>query len=212
MEGIPEEDENGNPILPDAKKQKTDAMGLFSPLIIPPGAASLLAPSSAPVPPPGVAPFVPAPPMAPMGYPYPMPVPPNMGGPMHGAWMPPMPGAAPWMPPVPGANPLSPSVSNNPLAPVFGVHGLQPGMIPRKFPNRDHSNIGLAIPNASVTSAQPAAPPEYVLIYEDEVYSMEEKRAQLPKYRYDEDKIKEQVNKLDSTIESRLSNIKSLAY
>jgi len=42
------------------------------------------------------------------------------------------------------------------------------------------------------------------LIYSDEDFSMEEKRAELEKYHYDEEKIKQQVSKLNSSIESRL--------
>ncbi|RUS22724.1 hypothetical protein BC937DRAFT_87606 [Endogone sp. FLAS-F59071] len=49
---------------------------------------------------------------------------------------------------------------------------------------------------------------ETVLIYDDNEVSPEEKRAALDKYRYNKESVRQQVQHLDASIESRLANMK----
>jgi cell division protein FtsB len=45
------------------------------------------------------------------------------------------------------------------------------------------------------------------LVYDDESMSVEEKRAELERYRYDEEVLKQQMNKIDQSIEYRVSQM-----
>jgi len=45
------------------------------------------------------------------------------------------------------------------------------------------------------------------LVYDDETMSVEEKRAEMERYRYDEEVLKQQMNKIDQSIEFRVSQM-----
>lgn len=193
MEGIPEEEDLSES---DPKKQKTT--GGDSIPVAPIGGSPAYPPPNAYAPPA----------YPPMGYApppgYPMWPPP-------GQWAPPM-----GYPPAPGAPygapPLMPGMmpGGMPPAPAYGAYGApmmsatpygaQPPYVPA---------ASTAAP-AATAAAVPAAPAQTNLIFDDPELSMEEKRAELEKYRYDEQKIKAQVSKLDQTIESRLSSLGNL--
>ena len=51
---------------------------------------------------------------------------------------------------------------------------------------------------------------EVIMIYDDNDVSMEEKRALLDKYKYDEELLKEKTNQLNQSIANRLSNLREL--
>jgi len=142
---------------------------------------------------------------------------------------------APMMPAMPGSiappAPLPPSMAayfppsqlmpmsmgyGMPPMPMYGVPSVgwqQPPM--QQWGNQQWGQPGQQFmgmhgyPPTSPTHSQkfPTGSNQGVLVYGDENTSMEEKRADLDKYRYDEEKIKEQLSKLNSTIESRLSNV-----
>jgi len=97
---------------------------------------------------------------------------------------------------------ISPSMGI-PAAPLFPVGGA----VPQMGAATPIGGFSVQSPRLGVISAQAQGQ----LIYDDEYVSMEEKRAELDKYRYDEEKIKEQVNRLNNNIESRLSNIKGFS-
>jgi len=138
---------------------------------------------------PGPMGWPPAPGMAPWG------MPPNMGPPMgHGT--PPAVGTPPSpLFPIGGQAAMAQSPAVSPAA--YGAQTLAPGARP--------SGASPIIPQ---TQAAAAVQGQFHLIYDDETMSMEEKRAELDRYRYDEEKIKEQVSRLNYSIESRLSSIK----
>jgi len=60
-------------------------------------------------------------------------------------------------------------------------------------------------PDAATTEAEESTPKIH-FIYSEEAISMEEKRAEAPRYRYD-DAIQQQVSALDKSVESRLASI-----
>lgn len=106
----------------------------------------------------------------------------NQGPPGYGP-----PGAAP-----PGAFPAysnPPPAQSNPQQP-------QP-LLPH--PHSQPSPYGVA----------PLQPPQAdaYLVYDDETMSVEEKRAELERYRYDEEVLKQQMNKIDQSIEFRVSQM-----
>lgn len=59
----------------------------------------------------------------------------------------------------------------------------------------------------AAAEADQAATPKIHFIYADEAVSMEEKRAEAPRYRYDDSTIREQVSALDKSIGSRLASL-----
>jgi len=84
----------------------------------------------------------------------------------------------------------------------------------------------LSVPHVASMPTQPAAPlpqttqpsagldqtaaqNQVFLVYNEEMKSMEEKRAELERYWFDEDQMKLKVSRLNSAIESRLGSIKS---
>jgi len=183
-------------------------------LVQPPGALASPPPASGapPISPTG---FPPAGPM--MGAPHPFGGMPLMGRPGMGP--PPMgmmmggvpPFGQPGMPPFPG--PYGP--------PPMGMMGMMP---PMGMPPPFNPAMGVGIPPAGVfpgPGAPPAFPayqpdaatteaeestPKIHFIYSEEAISMEEKRAEAPRYRYD-DAIQQQVSALDKSVESRLASI-----
>lgn len=195
MAGIPTEE-------PAAKKRKLDASPVAQvPAGLPPYGA----------PPMGYPPFMGAPGMPPY---YPPPgygMPPGpMGMPPMGPGMPHMPG--PGMPP--GMPPMGPGMGIPP--PGYGMPPGPMGMPPAGpaqplFPIAGAQSQGYPYPTPT---QQPAptekAEPQFNLIYDDEDVSMEERRAKLEKYTYSAEKIKAQVNKLDQSIESRITSIGGL--
>jgi hypothetical protein len=116
------------------------------------------------------------------------------------------------------------------MVPPNMVPGIPPNMVPGILPPSKPpdtvsptsptgwgvwGNIPSTYNNTSPTGTNPGTnsnQPQLRLIYNDENISMEEKRAELERYRYDEEKIKEQVSKLNSNIESRLSLLQNLAH
>eukprot|EP01097_Dermamoeba_algensis_P006077 TRINITY_DN3832_c0_g1_i1.p1 TRINITY_DN3832_c0_g1~~TRINITY_DN3832_c0_g1_i1.p1 ORF type:complete len:300 (-),score=55.33 TRINITY_DN3832_c0_g1_i1:2-901(-) len=94
----------------------------------------------------------------------------------------------PFHPPPPGQPhlQLAPSVPGQPYGNLYGAQSVHPNSL-------DHTATGNTV--------------QSILIYEDNEVSMEEKRAELDRYRYDESKIKQQIDKLDKSIETRLSNM-----
>jgi len=203
MEGIPDENGIGEPNLDSNPFASGPA------LVLPPG-----------VPP------IPAMPssmmggqMGQMGMPPPMMGQPMMGGPppffpggglMPNPWGPPMGGP----PPILGANPP-------PLFPInIGIpspsSGSAPIVSPGSGPFLPRTPTSAPSPMISPVAMAPSLAPvlnngQFHMVYDDENVSMEEKRAELEKYRYNEEKIKEQVTKMNSNIESRLSSMKGLA-
>jgi hypothetical protein len=153
----------------------------------------------------GVPPLVGGPGMPPMappfGIPRPMgPGPMGMPVPMWGGPNPQM----PWMGPPINAPPVTSPAAMGTPAPLFPVGASPTTAMGAGAPV---GGFGVQSPRLGV----PAAAPQGQLIYDDENMSMEEKRAELDKYRYDEEKIKEQVNRLNTSIESRLSNMKGFS-
>jgi len=156
-------------------------------------------------------------PNAPTLYPVP-----TMMNPM----MPPMPGQMPG--PMPGQMPIRMYPPNMPWGmppPMGSPWGLPPMSPSPLFPIRPNPNAGMhsIIPPTSIEPVVPIVPivptgifaktqpvvPQAILVYSDENVSMEEKRAELQKYQFSEEKFKEQVSKLNSSIESRLSSMKN---
>lgn len=208
MEGIPDGEEEDSP----NKKLKTDSTPLL-PTPGTPGFPGAVPPYMQPgysqqwgfaqqAPPPQSGATITSPPMAPRpaplfpiqpGIPPPMPVMPGMAqpapfatGPSHH---------------VPGGPP-SPTAFNFAPPPLHGA--------PHALPPHASQHIPLPHPNQPLPSQQhPSQPPNTSLIYDDEITSMEEKRAEHPRYRYDEEKIKQQMNRLDQSIEFRVSQIGS---
>lgn len=198
MEGIPDNIDEEQPY--EAKRLKTDTTPASPPPlitpVIPPNLPGI-APSSIPTQ------AVP-PPLPPAYQGYPMPMPPMYGAPPMGpGWGMPhmapgwgMPPANPWMGGAPMGYPPAPVMP--PTPPGIGSYPSPKATTP------PHTTL-------ASSSSQPTNP-QMILIYDDEDVSMEEKRAELETYRYDEEKIKEQVSKLNSSIESRLSSIKGFSY
>jgi len=141
----------------------------------------------------------------PMNLPGMGPPPPMMGGPPMG-W-PTGPNMAPWAmgpPPMMGGPPP-------PLFPIGGPGpmGAPPMMnAPPGYGMPPRGPIGVSSPTSQ---SRQSGGEQFNLVYDDENLSMEEKRADLEKYTYDEEKIKEQVSKLNTNIESRLSSMKGFA-
>lgn len=156
-----------------------------------PGATGMLPPPS------HIPPQFPPPPAGPNGPNGPMP-----GGAPPGA--PPRPlfplqngpaGAPPTAPgPFPYANPPHSQQPTSPPSLPFPPH-LQPPPHPLSH-----------IQPPPYAQLQPQQADAY-LVYDDETMSVEEKRAELERYRYDEEVLKQQMNKIDQSIEFRVSQM-----
>jgi len=125
--------------------------------------------------------------------------PPMMGG----MWPPPGPPNMPW-----GMTPPTMGTPPSPLFPIGGQMGTTPIPSPGSFVPPARTNVTSPLGGSTIPPAPLGAMGQFHLVYDDEHISMEEKRAELERYRYDEEKIKEQVSKLNSSIESRLSSMK----
>jgi len=215
MEGIPDGDEDDNP----AKKLKTDSTPLLPTPGSVPGFPGAVPPYMQPgytqqwgfaqqAPPPQSGATITSPPMAaprpaPLfpiqpGLPPPMPVMPGLpqtatfaSGPSHHAH-----GGPP--------SPTSFSFAGTSMhgAPPHAIQSLATQHVPLPLPNQ-------TLPPNLAPQQLNAQPPNTYLVYDDENNSMEEKRAEHPRYRYDEERIKQQMNKLDQSIEFRVSQIGS---
>eukprot|EP00026_Physarum_polycephalum_P013086 Phypoly_transcript_13455.p1 GENE.Phypoly_transcript_13455~~Phypoly_transcript_13455.p1 ORF type:complete len:319 (-),score=74.30 Phypoly_transcript_13455:104-1012(-) len=122
------------------------------------------------------------------------------------------PGAIPSQPPSAPGRPLFPI--QNPGAPGFAPPGA-PGAFPA-YANPQHTQQPTS-PNQPLLQLPHAQPPyglapgaqqsDAYLVYDDETMSVEEKRAELERYRYDEEVLKQQMNKIDQSIEFRVSQM-----
>eukprot|EP00771_Trimastix_marina_P003936 gnl/Trimastix_PCT/652.p1 GENE.gnl/Trimastix_PCT/652~~gnl/Trimastix_PCT/652.p1 ORF type:complete len:262 (+),score=62.16 gnl/Trimastix_PCT/652:32-817(+) len=139
---------------------------------------------------------------------------------------PPIPGQfpPPFFPGPPGPYPNAPMVPPPVLPPAPGMRppppfppGLPgPGMPPPPNPGPAPQPSGppQGVYNAPPPAAEPSAAPTPMhtqhplnLVYSDEMVQMEEARAEAERYRYDEEKVKEQVDLLGQSIEARLSGL-----
>mmetsp|Transcript_27277 Transcript_27277/g.68474 ORF Transcript_27277/g.68474 Transcript_27277/m.68474 type:complete len:303 (-) Transcript_27277:27-935(-) len=87
-----------------------------------------------------------------------------------------------------------------------GQHAPPPGS---SFPPSMNGSTGSAqtpasAPASAPTSAALSQPRPAHLVFNDEELSMEEKRAQQSRYRYDDEALREEADSLDAAIESRL--------
>ncbi|PRP85995.1 hypothetical protein PROFUN_05766 [Planoprotostelium fungivorum] len=218
MTGIPDDEEAGVEPIDSNKKQKTDS----TPAALSPAQA---APRITPP-----VPFSGPPPVT--GGPGPAIPPPNFGYPPMGGfpmYPPPMQGMGPgypYPPPMmPQGMPPGPPI---PIGPPMGMPppGVPPGglLYPPSVPPPYASSMAPlpppVVPFAPITgvekvgvSATPAVnTPQTILVYDDEMVSMEEKRATLIKYRQNDDSIKEKLNRMDNSIESRLAVLGDIGH
>lgn len=128
------------------------------------------------------------------------------------------PSAAPSSAPAPG-RPLFPIQGQGAPPPGYGPPGAAPGAFPAYAnpPPTQPSNLPPSSqpllphphsqpPPYGLTPLQPPQADAY-LVYDDETMSVEEKRAELERYRYDEEVLKQQMNKIDQSIEFRVSQM-----
>jgi len=90
--------------------------------------------------------------------------------------------------------------------PMLPVGPSQPLMLGMGLPQ--HMGQPPLQPNAALPPPLLQQPNAY-LVYDDEGTSMEEKRAEHSRYRYDEERIKQQMKSLEQSIEYRVSMIGS---
>jgi hypothetical protein len=169
---------------------------------------------------PGMAPLLPTPPM---GFPGQFPGAPGQfpgyPGFASGPWTPGATGMPSPLSPPPVASPAPPGRPLFPIAP--GAPGyVPPGAPPGAFPayaNPPHGQQPTS-PNQPLLHPPHVQPPPYglppqaaqtdaFLVYDDETMSVEEKRAEMERYRYDEEVLKQQMNKIDQSIEFRVSQM-----
>ncbi|CAB4394191.1 unnamed protein product [Rhizophagus irregularis] len=91
-----------------------------------------------------------------------------------------------------------------PHATVSGMSPSVPSVGDTMTSNETTTNI---IQSTTQQTAQKTVP-KVVLVYSDNEVSMEEKRAELEKYRYNEDQFRQQVHALDISVQSRVANLK----
>ncbi|EXX51100.1 hypothetical protein RirG_264690 [Rhizophagus irregularis DAOM 197198w] len=91
-----------------------------------------------------------------------------------------------------------------PHATVSGMSPSVPSVGDTMTSNETTTNI---IQSNTQQTAQKTVP-KVVLVYSDNEVSMEEKRAELEKYRYNEDQFRQQVHALDISVQSRVANLK----
>jgi len=120
-------------------------------------------------------------------------------------------GLPPWgMNQMAGPPLMNPSLGPPPSNPLFPIHN-SPGIPQMTSPSfRPPPITPIISPIGHPPPVMPINVGQFHLVYDDENNSMEEKRAELERYRYDEERIKEQVSKMNSSIESRLSSMKGL--
>jgi len=145
------------------------------------------------------------------GYGYPQqggfPRPGMPGMPMNPYGAPPgyFPGQNPYGAPPPMGAPLFP-VQGGPPRPGFPPGGAPPAGSPGAYPPQQTpvAPPGAPVPPAGQPAPGPAQGQKVYLVYDDEQVSMEERRAELPQYRFDDTaRIKSQL----LAVESRLGNV-----
>eukprot|EP01120_Amphizonella_sp_Union-15-10_P002446 TRINITY_DN1266_c0_g1_i1.p1 TRINITY_DN1266_c0_g1~~TRINITY_DN1266_c0_g1_i1.p1 ORF type:complete len:288 (-),score=70.99 TRINITY_DN1266_c0_g1_i1:212-1075(-) len=167
--------------------------------------------------------------------PYGLPIPPTMPGPLKlptlppnwkgppppiqpsGPLPPPFPlvpstnnpsGMVPPIPPQGFTIPGGPSVYAPPQQPLFPIQNGASnavGSVASSSVSVIPGQASFGFPNSTATQK-----PSLYLVYDDEEFSMEEKRAQLDKYNYSKEKIQAKVDELDRSIESRITSISSI--
>jgi len=200
MQGIPDDDE----FEQDSKRLKTeDGFPSTVPPVSLPGGMPIANPYVAPSGTYGLTPPAMFPPVG-QGFPGMM-----SGMPMYGA----PPGGGMMMPGWHGGNPMA--AHGVAAAAVASVPGSTGSLFPIPTNGTGTPTAQASAPSVTPTASVPHPAPLLgtMLIYGDEDISMEEKRAELQKYRYAEDNIKDQVDRLNNPIESRLQALKpGLAY
>jgi len=218
MEGVPDDDDDTGESA--KKKQKLEANALLPFPGFPPPVLTGLVPGVGP----GIGgPFMGLPPgnfAGPLKFPtlppnWKGPPPPIPSGPLppYGGVPPGPPGHGMIHPPMPHLPPQQyhQTTSTLPQQPLFPIHnggqnvnGL--GTVPTSTPNTPHVSGQYPHPSSQTQTQKPTL----YLVYDDEEFSMEEKRAQLDKYSYSIEKIQAKVDELDRSIETRISSIGGL--
>ncbi|CAG8491396.1 13862_t:CDS:2 [Funneliformis caledonium] len=131
--------------------------------------------------------------------------------PLYGTTQPPYGGQI--QPATTGQSAIYPPRPANSVAPASQIYSQVPnaGMPPSVPSVGETTTNETALNNAAQSNSQLTSQktvPKVVLVYSDNEVSMEEKRAELEKYRYNEDQFRQQVHALELSVQSRVANFK----